>query len=364
MPDAPVPGLPRHAAPTAEAVVEAPPRAERLRVVALSGGVGGARFLRGLLHHGRRAGLDLDVTVVANTADDITLHGLRVCPDLDTVMYTLGDAVHEEQGWGRREETFTIAEELRAYGADVPWFTLGDRDLATHVLRTQLLAAGTPLSVVTQRLCERWRPGVRLLPMTDTPVETHVDAVLDGRPTTMHFQEWWVRHHAAPQARGFVVRGAQDARPAPGVLEALDAADVVLLPPSNPVVSIGTILQVPGLREALRSSPAPIVGISPIVAGAPVRGMADACLTALGVPTTAEAVARLYGDLLDGWLVAEGDGPDGDLLAGEWTRPRSVGGLRVLARPLLMRDLEATADIAGAAVDLALGRDTAVETLR
>ncbi|MFN8077194.1 MAG: 2-phospho-L-lactate transferase [Kineosporiaceae bacterium] len=328
--------------------------ARPLRIVALSGGVGGARFLRGLLRHLAVTDTAHDVTVVANTADDITLHGLRVCPDLDTVMYTLAGGVHEQQGWGRPDETFTVTDELRAHGADVAWFTLGDRDLATHLLRTQLLREGHTLSQVTERLCQRWRTGVRLLPMSDEPVETHVDVEAPD-VTRLHFQEWWVRHHAALPATGFVVEGAADARPAPGVLDALAAADVVLLPPSNPVVSIGAILAVPGLREALRDVPVPVVGVSPIIAGAPVRGMADACLRAIGVPSTAEAVARLYSDLLDGWLVAAEDAPAPGAYSGPWSRPRPrATGLAVRSRPLVMHDADAAASIAGAALDLAL----------
>lgn len=334
-----------------------------MRITALAGGIGGARFLRGLLAHlaarpdpdgtagdGPAAGSGAaQVTVIGNTADDVTLHGLRVCPDLDTVMYTLGGGIHAEQGWGRADERFTVAEELAAYGSGPDWFTLGDRDLATHVVRTRLLGQGLPLSAVTARLCERWQPGVRLLPMSDDRVETHVtidDPDAEGGLRAVHFQEWWVRLHAAVPARQILAVGIEQARPAPGVLEAITEADVVLLPPSNPVVSIGTILGVPGIREALRSTPAPVVGVSPIIAGAPVRGMADACLTAIGVPTTAAAVAGLYADFLDGWLVDERDA------AG---RPDHGPTPVVVGRPLLMSDPAAAADLAGATLDLALG---------
>ena len=322
-----------------------------MRITALAGGIGGARFLRGLLHHLRTstdpARRDAEVTVVGNTADDITLHGLRVCPDLDTVMYTLGGGIEESQGWGRREETFAVAGELAAYGADQQWFTLGDKDLATHVLRTRLLGLGYPLSQVTAALCDRWKPGVTLLPMTDDPVETHVviaDEQADGGQRAVHFQEWWVRLHAEVPAQRIVAVGAEQARPGPGVLEALRDADVVLLPPSNPVVSIGTILTVPGVRDAVRGTRAPVVGVSPVIGGAPVRGMADACLATLGLPPTAEAVGGLYADFLDGWLV---DTADASL-------QRLPGApARVVSRPLLMTDVPATADIAGAALDLA-----------
>lgn len=321
-----------------------------MHITALAGGIGGARFLRGLLHHLRSLpsqtpAANARVTVIGNTADDVTLHGLRVCPDLDTVMYTLGGGIHEEQGWGRAAETFTVAEELTAHGAQPQWFTLGDRDLATHILRTRMLGAGMTLSGVTAALCERWQPGVELLPMSDDRVETHVvidDPDAEGGRRAIHFQEWWVRLHAAGPARQILAVGIEQAKPAPGVIEAIQTADVVLLPPSNPVVSIGTILGVPGIREAMRTTSAPVVGISPIVRGAPVRGMADACLSAIGVSTTAAAVAGLYADFLDGWLVADGDDKD-----------EHPEGVTVRARPLLMGDVPAAAAIAADAVDLA-----------
>jgi LPPG:FO 2-phospho-L-lactate transferase len=324
-----------------------------MRITALAGGIGGARFLRGLTTHlaAEPALRGAAVTVIGNTADDITLFGLRVCPDLDTVMYTLGGGIHEGQGWGRADETFTVGQELRAYDVPPDWFTLGDRDLATHIIRTQMLRSGWPLSDVTAALCERWQPGVQLIPMSDDPVETHVvvdDSDAPGGRRAIHFQEWWVRHQAAAPAHEFVFLGAEQAHPAPGVLAAIQDADVVLLPPSNPVVSIGAVLQVPGIKEALTSTAAPVVGVSPIVQGAPVRGMADACLRVLGVATTAAGVAdhygaRVAGGLLDGWVVAPEDvdspGPP---------------GVTTWARPLLMTDVPAAAGLAAAALELAL----------
>ncbi len=307
-----------------------------MRIVALAGGIGGARFLRGV----RAAAPDAELTVVVNTGDDLTLYGLRICPDLDTVMYTLGGGIDEERGWGRREETFHAREELAAYDVPTAWFGLGDRDLATHLVRRQMLDAGYPLSAVTEALCARWRPGARLLPMTDDRFETHVLVELDGNRRAIHFQEWWVRHRASLPALAFVSVGADSAQPGPGVLDAVAAADVVLLPPSNPVVSIGTCLQVPGLRAALTGKT--VVGVSPIVGGAPVRGMADACLAAIGVETSAQGVGRHYGNaLLDGWLVDTVD-------AGA-----SVPGVEVRAVPLLMHDLDATTAMARAALELA-----------
>ncbi len=308
-----------------------------MRILALAGGIGGARFLRGLRH----AVPDAELTVVVNTGDDTTLYGLRVCPDLDTVMYTLAGAIDEERGWGRQGETWQAKEELAAYGSPTAWFGLGDRDLATHLRRTQLMLGGATLSQATASLCERWQPGASLLPMSDTPAETHVTVREGGGRRVMHFQEWWVRHGAALPAEAITLVHSGSLLPAPGVLAAIAAADVVLLPPSNPVVSIGTILQVEGIREALRAKR--VVGLSPIIGGAPVRGMADACLAAIGVETSAEAVGRHYGSaLLDGWLVDTAD---------EGT---SVPGVEVRAVPLLMTDVAATAVMARAALDLAL----------
>ncbi|GAA3312985.1 2-phospho-L-lactate transferase [Nonomuraea dietziae] len=307
-----------------------------MRIVSLAGGIGGARFLRGL----RAAVPDAEITVIGNTGDDITLFGLRVCPDLDTVMYTLGGGINEEQGWGREKESHVVKEELAAYGVEPQWFGLGDRDFATHIVRSQMLEAGYTLSQVTEALCDRWQPGVRLLPMSDDRCETHVVITDEQGRRAVHFQEWWVRLRASVPAESIALVGADTASPAPGVLAAIEAADFVILPPSNPVVSIGTILQIPGIREALTGKT--VVGVSPIIGGAPVRGMADACLTAIGVETSAQAVLSLYGsDLLDGWLVA----PEDSSVALE--------GVRVEARPLLMSDPDATAELARAALTLA-----------
>jgi LPPG:FO 2-phospho-L-lactate transferase len=260
-------------------------------------------------------------------------------------MYTLGGGISEEQGWGRADETFTVMGELAAYGAGPGWFSLGDRDFATHIARTSMLGEGLPLSAATAALCQRWQPGVTLIPMSDDPVETHV-VLQDGTGSerTVHFQEWWVRLHAAVPAADIVLTGARDAAPAPGVLEAIDAADAVLLPPSNPVVSIGTIMAIPGIAEVVSGKT--VVGVSPIIGGAPVRGMADACLAAIGVPATAIAVGAHYGpQLLNGWLVDDQDKAAVDA--------PELAGITVRALPLYMTDLAATAAIARAALDLA-----------
>ncbi len=316
-----------------------------MRITALAGGIGGARFLRGL----RRARPGDDITVIGNTGDDIWVHGVRVCPDLDSIMYTLGNAISVERGWGREDETFVVKEELAAYGVEPTWFGLGDRDLATHLVRTQSLNAGFSLSEVTAALCQRWQPGVTLLPMSDDRAETHVVVDLESGRTAIHFQEWWIRYQAAIPALGFPVIGIDDATPAPGVIEAIAEADIIVLPPSNPVVSIGVILQVPGIRAALGKARAPIVGLSPLIGAAPVRGMADACLRGIGVQTSALAVAAHYGSrrdggILDAWLLADSDD---SMLA-------DVRALGIVCQsaPLLMHDVDATAAMAHAALAL------------
>jgi LPPG:FO 2-phospho-L-lactate transferase len=312
-----------------------------VRITVLAGGIGGARFLRGV----RAARPGDDITAIVNTGDDITLHGLRVCPDLDSVMYTLGEGIDPDRGWGRDKETWRIKDELAAYGAEPTWFGLGDLDVATHLVRTQMLDAGYPLSDVTAALCQRWQPRVRLLPMTDQRCETHVVVELDGIRKAIHFQEWWIKHRAALPAEAFVQVGLDAAKPAPGVLEAIETADAILIAPSNPVVSIGTILGVPGIGAAITSAPARVVGLSPIVAGRPVRGMADACLPAIGVEVSAEGVARHSGarrdgGLLDGWLVHDTD-------------VAMLDGVAVRAVPLLMTSDGATATMVDAALELA-----------
>ncbi|AHI01271.1 2-phospho-L-lactate transferase [Kutzneria viridogrisea] len=327
-----------------------------MKVVVVVGGVGGARFLLGV-----KAALGLppvgppqegsaghEVVALVNTGDDVWMHGMRVCPDLDTCMYTLGGGIDTERGWGRAGESWVVKEELAAYGAEPTWFGLGDKDIATHLVRSRMLRAGYPLSAVTEALCARWQPGVTLLPMTDDRVETHV--VVDGEDgerKAVHFQEWWVRHRAQLPAHSILPVGAEEAKPAPGVLEAIGSADAVLLAPSNPVVSVGTVLAVPGVREALRKASGGVVGVSPIIGDKPVRGMADACLTAIGVETSAQAVGVHYGSrstsddgVLDGWLVAEGESVE-------------VPGVTVRAVPLLMSDVDATAEMARVALELA-----------
>ncbi|WP_157156592.1 2-phospho-L-lactate transferase [Diaminobutyricimonas sp. LJ205] len=315
-----------------------------LKIAVLAGGVGGAKFVRGLRH----AAPDADISVVVNTGDDMWLAGVRVCPDLDSIMYALAGVNDAERGWGRAGESERVAAELTAYGVGWPWFTLGDLDLGTHLARTSLLRDGLTLTEATARLSARWDLGVRLLPMSDQRVETHVRTA-EG---LLHFEEWWVRTRAQLPALGFEQVGVAEARPTDAVLETLATADVVVLAPSNPVVSIGTILGVPGLRAALMASPAPVVGVSPIIGGAALRGMAAECLSAIGVDVSADAVARHYGarsggGLLDGWLVDDADASVVPRLGGD--------GIRTVARPLYLSSLDESAAIARAALDLARG---------
>ncbi|MFD6755901.1 2-phospho-L-lactate transferase CofD family protein [Micromonospora gifhornensis] len=374
-----------------------------MRIVVLTGGIGGARFLLGVRAYAREVGAE--VTAVVNVGDDLRLHGLRVCPDLDSVMYTLGGGADPERGWGRTGESWTVKDELAAYGAEPSWFGLGDKDLATHLVRTQMLDAGYPLHEVTEALATRWQPGIRLLPATNDRLETHAivsarselaspavanrtstvsarselaspavanrtsivsarselarselaspaaasdaDGVgFGGTQQAIHFQEWWVRHRAQLPTHRFVFVGADAAKPAPGVTEAIAEADVVLIAPSNPVVSITPILAVAGLRDAVANGPAPVVGVSPIIGGAPVRGMADRCLAVVGVECSAAGVGQLYGarsagGLLDGWLVAEEDAQ------------ALVPQVSVRAAPLRMTDEAATVAMVRAAVGMA-----------
>jgi len=323
----------------------------------LAGGVGGARFVRGVREEVRRrwpgenGSGGASVTVIVNTGDDLWLAGVRLMPDFDSLLYSLAGVNDTERGWGRAGETERVAAELREWGVGWPWFTLGDLDLGTHLARTAWLREGATPSQVAERLQGRWPLGVRLIPATDTEVDTHVlvaDPDTPGGEREMHFQEWWTRYRATLPAMEFRQRNIDAARPAPGVVAAITGADVVLFAPSNPVVSIGTILSVPGIREAIATTRAPVVGVSPIIGGKVVRGMADACLPVIGVETSADAVGRHYGarsdgGLLDGWLVDETDAPA--------LVPLEQARLVARAVPLWMRDLDSSAALAGAAID-------------
>ncbi len=327
-------------------------------IVILAGGVGGSRFTLGVRAAAQRRWSEgASITVVANTGDDLWLTGVRLQPDVDSLLYALAGVNDQVRGWGRADESERVAEELTRWGAGWPWFTLGDLDLATHLARTGWLRDGRSVTEVVARLAARWPLGVTLLPMTDREVDTQVVTV-EG---TMHFEEWWVRHRASAYATRFMNPGIEQAVPAPGVLDAIRSADAILLAPSNPVVSIGPILAVPGIAEALALAPGKVVGVSPIIGGAVVRGMADACLKTVGVPTATDAVGLRYGargrlgaydreatlGLLDAWLIAEEDAALAPSL--------SSAGLHTVVTPLWMTDTEhsaALADVAFAAAGL------------
>lgn len=324
-----------------------------VHVVVLAGGVGGAKFVVGVREILRRrwpdgaGGSTAAVTVVVNTGDDVWLSGLRLQPDIDSMLYTLGGVGDAKRGWGRDGESERVAAELREWGAGWPWFTLGDLDVGTHIARTGWLRDGASVTEVVEQLSRRWPLGVRLLPMTDAEVDTQV-VTAEGR---MHFQEWWVRYRASIPALRFESPGIADARPSSGVIETIETADAVLLAPSNPIVSIGRILAVPGIADALRRARGGVAGVSPIIAGSAVRGMADACLQAVGIPSTADAIGRHYGSrrdggLLDAWLLAEEDASLRSSLVS--------AGLDARVLPLWMRDLGTSTQVAADALDAAL----------
>ena len=317
------------------------------RVVVLAGGVGGSRFTLGVREALRRRNAP-EATVVVNTGDDLWLSGVRLQPDVDSVVYALAGVNDTQRGWGRAGDSERVNHELQQWGAGWPWFTLGDLDLGTHLARTGWLRDGLTPTDVLERMSRRWPLGARLLPMTDAEVDTWV-VLTDG--SRMHFQEWWTRHRAALEPSAFENPGIEAARPAPGVAEAIAEADVVLFAPSNPVVSLGPILAVPGVRDALRATDARVIGVSPIIGGRVVRGMADVCLTAIGVETSAAAVAAHYraraeDGLLDAWLLAEEDAASAPFVEGL--------GIRPVVTPLWMSDVDASAAIVDAALAAAL----------
>ena len=304
----------------------------------LAGGVGAARFLRGLA----AVAPPEDVVAIVNVGDDLELHGLRICPDLDSITYWLGEVVHPTQQWGRVDERFTVAGELARFGHE-PWFTLGDRDLAVHLHRTARLREGVPLSVVTEEIARGFGVEQRLLPATEDPVETRIHTA-DGRD--LHFQEYWVRERGTPQVAAVHLAGGEDAEPGPWVVEAILDAEAVLVAPSNPVVSIGTILAVPGIAAALRTTAAPVVGVSPIVGGTVVRGMAHKLLPSVGAAVSAAGVARHYGPaLLDGWVV---DDRDADAV-----EEVEALGIRCVATDTILDDIEVAASLACTSLELA-----------
>jgi LPPG:FO 2-phospho-L-lactate transferase len=308
-------------------------------LAALAGGVGAARFLRGLV----RVVPAEDVVAIVNTADDDTFHGLHVSPDLDSVTYTLAGAEHPEQGWGLAGETFACIDALERYGSST-WFRLGDRDLATHLFRTELLRSGATLSDATAAITRAWGVQTHLVPMSDDPVSTRITVrTADGGTTELRMQEWFVRDRAEPPVVAVRFEGAEAARPGPGVLEALETAETVLICPSNPVISIGPILAVPGVRDVLRRRRDRVVGVSPIIAGAPVKGPADRLMQPLGVEVSCVGVARSYADVC-GTLVID---------AGDASRAPEVEalGVRAVVADTLMTDARVAAALARHTLD-------------
>jgi LPPG:FO 2-phospho-L-lactate transferase len=309
-----------------------------VKVIALAGGVGGAKLAAGL-----EAALSPgDLSVVVNTADDFDLWGLHICPDLDTVVYTLAGISNPETGWGIVSESFASLDMLARYGEDI-WFKLGDRDLATHVLRTARLRAGESLTQVTADLCAALGVRSSILPMSDEPVAT----VLDTTDGQLEFQEYFVRRRQKDEVLGVRLRGIDDARPTHAVLEALAEADLVVFCPSNPLVSIGPILAMPGMQEALVSSPAPRVAVSPIVGGRAIKGPADRMLGSLGHEVSAKGVARMYEGLVDGMVIDEVDG--------EQRTGIEALGMRVLATDAIMRDASDRARLAREVLEFGAG---------
>ena len=264
-----------------------------MNIVALAGGVGGAKLAHGLY----RLGLPGSLTVIVNTGDDFEHLGLWICPDVDTVCYTLAELANPATGWGLAEDTFAALHSLALLGGP-DWFQIGDRDLATHLERTRRLKAGQSLSQVTRDFCRSWGIQAAVLPMSDQRVSTRVDTIDFGQ---MAFQEYFVHQQCRPVVSGFRFEGVDDARPAPGVLEAISAADLVVICPSNPWVSIGPILEVRGIREALRQKV--VVAVSPIVGGKAIKGPAAKMYTELGLTPSAETVASQYGELISGMVV-------------------------------------------------------------
>ena len=314
----------------------------RTVLVALCGGVGAARMLSGLV---RVVPAD-EITGIVNVGDDMVLHGLSISPDLDTVTYTLAGMDNRETGWGVAGESWVVMDELTRLGGE-DWFRLGDRDLATHLFRTGRLAAGQPLSVVTAELCERRGVAVRLLPVTDDPLRTRVTlaapSAFGPAGTEVGFQDYFVGLAHDVPVRDVRFEGAADARPAPGVVEALDRAHLILVCPSNPVVSIGPLLSVPGIEEALRSRRQHIVAVSPIVAGAALKGPADRLLRELGTEPSVVGVARLYSPWVGTLVIDEADAEHADAVQAE--------GVRCVVAPTVMSTPDRAANLARVVLD-------------
>ena len=320
-----------------------PPRSYARRVlVALCGGVGAARMLSGLV----RVVPGDEITAIVNVGDDMVLHGLSISPDLDTVTYTLAGLDNRETGWGVAGESWAVMDELARIGGE-DWFRLGDRDLATHLFRTGRLAAGQPLSAVTTALCDRRGIAVHMVPVTDDPLRTRVTlaarSALGPAGTEVCFQDYFVRLAHEVPVRGVRFEGADDARPAPGVIDALARAGMIVVCPSNPVVSIGPLLAVPGVEDALRARRPDVVAVSPIVAGAALKGPADRMLRELGTEPSVVGVARLYASWVGTLVIDEADAAHAAAVEAE--------GMRCVVAPTVMSTPERAADLAKVVLD-------------
>ncbi|MEO6888360.1 MAG: 2-phospho-L-lactate transferase [Ktedonobacteraceae bacterium] len=298
-------------------------------IVVLAGGVGAARFLQGVVQI-----IPQDqITAIVNTGDDRDFYGLHVSPDLDIVMYTLAGLVDEAHGWGIRDDTYHVMQQLTRYGNE-DWFQLGDRDLATHIQRTNLLRQGQTLSQVSDNLRQRFGLGLRILPMTDQRVATHIQTPAG----LLHFQEYMVKRRCEDEVQDVVFVGMSEARPAPGLLDILKEAEAILIAPSNPIVSIGSILAVPGIHDTLHEASGMVVAVSPIVGGAPIKGPADKLMRGLGMDVSALGVARCYRDFLDVMVIDTQDAH----LAGAIENL----GIPTLVTETIMRDSAAKANLA------------------
>jgi LPPG:FO 2-phospho-L-lactate transferase len=308
-------------------------------LAALAGGVGAARFLRGLV----QVVPPDDITVIVNTGDDDWFHGLLVCPDLDTVTYTLAGVENPDTGWGLAGETFAAIDALERYGLPT-WFRLGDRDIATHLYRSDRVRAGASLSTIAAEIASAWDVRSRLLPMSDDPVSTRIHVrTRGGSLSELHMQEWFVRDRAEPPVTAVRFDGVETAAAAPGVLEALDQAETIVVCPSNPVISIGPILAVPGVRDALRRRRDRVVGVSPIIAGVPVKGPADRLMGPLGMEVSCVGVARAYRDFCSALVIDGGDtarAPEVEAL-----------GVHAVVTDTLMRDARVAAALARNTLD-------------
>jgi len=310
-------------------------RTKERKVTALAGGVGASKLLLGLYEVMDPAAL----TIVVNTGDDIVLHGLKVSPDLDIVTYTLAGIVDPAKGWGIRGDSFHALKRLAGYGR-ANWFNLGDRDLATHIYRSALLAEGKTLSQAAESIRTALGVKARILPMSDDPVPT----IIDSNEGALHFQEYLVKRRAEPIVKGIRFEGAESARPAPGVVEAIREADRILICPSNPLISIGPILAIPGVRDALRARKADVFVVCPIVGGKSLKGPSDKMLAQLGHQATALGVAKLYADFTGTFVIDHADRAQAPTI--------SAVGMKVVILPTVMRTLAQKRKLARALLDL------------